>query len=228
MSMPIRVECLCVMTLVLAALPASAQLVFLEADDSGTYSYEGYSSAGGTNYLAGDTAAAGVNEIRNFFIFDLSAVPGTVAFAALQLYNPGDPPDSGNGFSSPDPFETYVLNEVITDIATLAAGGTGLVAIFDDLGDGTQFGSIDIDASDNATSVLIPLNQDAVTSINSAMGGSWAVGGAVTTLVGNPLQAVFAYSNGTMRRRLILDLGGTVFWDDFDCGSTERWADVVP
>jgi len=222
------ITALAIIILALAALPASAQLVFLEAVDSGFYTWEGSHSAGSTNYLAGDTAAAGVNEIRNFFVFDLSGVSGTVVFAALQIYNPSETVDPGNGFNSPDPFETYVVNEVTTDIGTLTAGGTGLISIFDDLGDGTVFGSTDIDSGDNGTSVLVPLSQDAVDAVNSAVGGSWAVGGAVTTLVGNPLQTVFAYSNGGMQQRLILDLGGTVFWDDFETGNAERWSATSP
>jgi len=219
---------LAIITIALAALPASAQLVFLEAVDSGFYTWEGSHSAGSTNYVVGDTAASGVNELRNFFVFDLSSVSGTVAFAALQIYNPSETVDPGNGFNSPDPFETYVVNEVTTDIGTLTAGGTGLVSIFDDLGDGLGYGSVDVDAGDNGTSILIPLNGDAVDAINLAVGGSWAVGGAVTTLVGNPLQAVFAYSNGDMQQRLILDLGGTVFWDDFETGNAERWSSTSP
>jgi len=214
---------LTVIAVMTAASNASAQLEFLDAVDSGNYRWDGYSSGGSTNYAAGDTAAAGVSEIRNFFVFDLSAVQGTVAHAALQLYNPGNPPDTGDGFNSPDPYETYVLKEVTTDIAALMAGGTGLIAVFDDLGDGPVFGTVDADIDDNATCILIPLNPSAVAAINSAVGGLWAVGGSVTTLDGNPLQTVFAYSNGTMRRRLILDLGGTVFWDDFESGRADRW-----
>lgn len=223
-----RITALAIIILALAALPASAQLVFLEAVDSGFYTWEGTHSAGSTNYVAGDTAASGVNELRNFLVFDLSSVSGTVAFAALQIYNPSETVDPGNGYNSPDPVETFAVNEVTTDIATLTAGGTGLTWIFDDLGDGTMFGSIDVDSGDNGTSVLVSLSQDAVDAINLAVGGSWAVGGAVATLVGNPLQTVFAYSNGDMQQRLILDLGGTVFWDDFETGNAERWSATSP
>lgn len=212
----------------LTALPASAQIVSLEAIDSGFYSSDGNHSPGSTNYVAGDTASAAVNEQRNFFVFDLSGVSGTVAHAALQIYNPGDPPDSGNGFNSPDPYETYSVREVTTDIATVTAGGSGLISVFDDLGDGTVFGVVDIDAATNGTSVLIPLNHNGEGAVNAAIGGQLAFGGAVTTLAGNPIQMVFAYSNGSMRQRLLLDLGGAVFWDDFETGSAGRWSEVVP
>jgi hypothetical protein len=223
-----RVALLLTIGLGLTALPASAQLVFLEAIDCGFYSWDGNHYPGNTNYVAGDIAAAGVAEYRNFFVFDLSGVTGTVAHAALQIYNPSDPPDPGNGFNSPDPYERYSVQEVTTDIATLTAGGSGLVSVFGDLGDGTVFGFVDADAATNGTSVLIPLNHNGEGAVNAAIGGQLAFGGAVTTLAGNPIQTVFAYSNGSMRQRLLLDLGGTVFWDDFETGSAGRWDEVAP
>jgi len=228
MSAMQRVALVLIVSLGLTAVPASAQLVFLEAIDCGFYSSDGSHSPGSTNYVAGDTAAAGIAEKRNFFVFDLSGVSGTVAHAALQIYNPGDPPDPGNGFNSPDPSERYSVQDVTTDIATLTAGGSGLVSVFGDLGDGTVFGFVDVDAAANGTSVLIPFNHNGGGAVNAAIGGQLAFGGAVTTLAGNPIQTVFAYSHGSMRQRLILDLGGTVFWDDFETGSAGRWDEVAP
>jgi hypothetical protein len=205
-----------------------AQEAVLEAVDSGNYSSEGDHSPTNSNYLAGDTAAAGVHERRNFFVFDLSGLPAPVLDAALAIYNPSDPPDGGDGFSSPDPFETYTTFEVTTDPATVMAGGTGLTGIFDDLGDGTAYGSVDVTGADNGSVIVIPLDQDAVASINVAFGGLWAVGGAVTTLDGNPLQIVFGYSDDSMPRQLVLDMGGTVFWDGFETGDFSMWSAVYP
>lgn len=198
--------------------------ISLEAVDSGNYDWEGDHSSGNTYYPAGDTAAAGVAEHRNFFVFDLSAMPGPVLGATLELYNPSDPPEPGNGYRSPDPFETYALWEVVTDVATLIAGGSGLTGIFDDLGGGLAFGQIDMTAADNGTIVSIPLTQEALTSIEASLGGLWAVGGAVMTLEGTPLQVVFGYANGGMTRRLVLDLGGVVFTDGFESGGTDGWS----
>jgi len=228
MNQPRFITAIALTILTLSSLPTSAQLVFLEAVDSGFYSSGGDHSPGVTNYLAGDTTSAAVAEKRNFFVFDLSGLSGTVAHAALQIYNPGDPPDLGNGYNSPDPYETYSVREVTTDITTLTAGGSGLVSVFDDLGDGTVFGVVDIDATTNGTSVLISLNHNGENAVNAAIGGQLAFGGSLTTLEGNPIQTVFAFSTGSMRQRLLLDLGGTVFWDDFETGGAGRWDEVVP
>jgi hypothetical protein len=104
MNQPRFITVIALTILTLSSLPASAQLVFLEAVDSGFYSSGGDHSSGLTNYLAGDTASAGVAEKRNFFVFDLSGVTGPVLGATLELYNPSNPPDSGDGYISPDPF----------------------------------------------------------------------------------------------------------------------------
>lgn len=210
--------------LVVSALPAAAQEVVLEAVDSGFYSWDGEHSPGISNYLAGDVATSAANERRNFFVFDLSGVTSPVLGASLSIYNPSDPPDSGDGYRSPDPFETYAVFEITTDIGTLIGGGTGLTTVFDDLGGGIEYGSVDLTQADNGALVAVPLNGDAVTSINNAAGGLWAVGGAVTTLDGNPLQIVFGYTSDTMPRSLVLDLGGTVFTDDFEDGTTSAWS----
>ncbi len=214
--------------IVSATAPVAAQDLILEAVDSGNYDWEGDHSSGNTYYPAGDTAASGYNELRNFFVFDLSAVTGPVLGATLELYNPSDPPDAGDGYRSPDPSETYSLWEVVTDIPTLTAGGSGLTGIFDDLGGGTGFGTIDMTAADNGTMVSIPVNHNAEASITAATGGLWAVGGAVMTLDGTPLQVVFSFASGTMLRRLLLDMGWTIFTDDFEDGDTGGWSLVVP
>ena len=207
---------------------ASAQSVSLEAVDSGNYDWEGDHSSGNTYYPAGDNAAAGNNELRNFFVFDLSGVTAPVLGATLELYCPSNPPDPGDGYQSPDPSETYALWEVVTDVSTLTAGGTGLTGIFDDLGGGIAFGQVDMTAADNGTMVSIPLNLDAVASISAAAGGMWAVGGAVMTIDGTPLQLVFGYGNGTMTRRLLLDLGDAIFADGLENGDTNAWSAVTP
>lgn len=214
--------------IVVTGAPASAQIVTLEAVDSGTYSWDGHHSWQNRNYAAGDAAAAGVAEYRDFFVFDLSMLSGTVSRAALSLYNPARPPDPGNGYVSSDPSERFAVYEVATDITTLTAGGTGLVGVFHDLGDGTVYGSAAMTKLDNGTSVLVGLNHNAVNAINAAIGGRWAVGGAVTTLDGNPIQLVFAMSEGTMPRQLILDFGETESRDGLENRAVEEWSSVVP
>lgn len=213
---------------VLAIAPAAAQDLVLEAVDSGNYDMDGDHSAQNTYYPAGDIAASGYSEIRNFFVFDLSGVTEPVVGATLELYCPSDPPDVGNGYRSPDPFERYALWEVVTDVATLTAGGTGLIGIYDDLGGGTAFGYIDMTEADNGTMVSIGLNHSAEASIEAAAGGLWAVGGAVMTLDGSPLQVVFSYAHDSMPRRLLLELEGAIFLNGFETGGTADWSAAIP
>ncbi len=68
-----------------------------------------------TYYPAGDYSPTTYTEVRNFFVFDLSGVTGPALGATLELYNPSNPPDPGDGYISPDPFETYELIEVVTE-----------------------------------------------------------------------------------------------------------------
>ena len=117
---------------------------------------------------------------------------------------------------------------MVTDIATLRAGGSGLTGIFDDLGGGTGFGQVDMTVADNGTVVSIPLNESAEAAINAAAGGLWAVGGAVMTLDGTPVQHVFGYAYGIMTQRLLLDLGGGIFSDGFETGDTTTWSSASP
>lgn len=213
---------------VLTIAPVAAQDLILEAIDSGNYDMDGDHTSTNTYYPAGDVAASGYSEIRNFFVFDLSGLTEPVVGATLELYCPSDPPDAGNGYTSPDSFERYALWEVVTDIPTLRAGGTGLIGIYDDLGGGTTFGQIDMTEADNGTVVSIGLNHNAEASIEATAGGLWAVGGAVMTLDGTPLQVVFGFGNGTMPRRLVLELEGAIFLDGFESGDHSAWSEVSP
>jgi hypothetical protein len=129
------------------------------------------------NYLAGSTYPG--YEARDFFVFDLSGVTTPVAAATLVVFNPCCGPYVG--YSSPDPQETFTLFDVSTPIDSLL-GGTGGVAAFDDLGSGTVFGSVVVTALDNGTLVEILFNPTGVAAINAALGGIFAVGGALTTI----------------------------------------------
>ncbi|MGH7397885.1 MAG: PEP-CTERM sorting domain-containing protein, partial [Candidatus Rokuibacteriota bacterium] len=84
----------------------------------------------------------------------------------------------GDGYSSPNPTETYRLFHVSTPAAEVGNVSFS-AAIFDDLGSGTSFGSVVIAPSDNGATIHIPLNGAGVTALNLAGGGELAVGGAV-------------------------------------------------
>jgi len=217
---------LTILATVLAAFPASAQIVTLDAVDSGFYEWTGDHSPSNQNYIAGNTGNS-YGEFRDFVVFDLSGVAEPITAARLELYNPGQVPDGGDGFFSADPSETYVAYEVTTPVATLVAGGAGLTGVFDDLGGGLVLGSVDVSAADNGAVVQVPLNADALTALNGA-GGLWAVGGTLVTMTGSRKEYVFGRSTGGHARRLVLTTAATVFADGFESGSHSSWSTAVP
>ena len=217
---------LIVVAVVVAAGLAFGQSLSLDAVDSGNYDWTGDHGSSNQNYIAG-SPSNGYYELRNFVVFDLAGVTGPVTAATLELYNPGQVPDGSDGFTSADPTETYTVYEVTTPVATLVAGGTGLTAVFDDLGAGVLFGSVEVSAADNGAIVQVPLNPDAVAAINAA-GGLWAVGGALTTITGTRHEYVFGSTNGSHVRRLVLETGDAIFADGFESGSASPWSTSVP
>jgi hypothetical protein len=140
-----------------------------------------YHYAANTNYLAASCASYGCNTLlgpeenaRNFFVFDLSGVSGRIDSAVLSI---------GNGPSGASPFPVhYSVWDVTTSTADLEAshpwGGAGL-AIYYDLGSGIPYGGADLGPADDGSQILIQLGPLALDSLNTAEGGSWALGGSV-------------------------------------------------
>jgi hypothetical protein len=187
---------------------ASAAIVQLDAIDSGWYTSDGYHSSINENYFVGDIGSVdGVH--RNFFVFDLAFFFGPFDAAALSIYNPSVGNDGGDGYNSANPTETWALWEVYHSIAQLtanhAAGDPVGLSIYDDLGGTTPFGSRTVSAADNGTMVNVPLNANALASINATIGSQWAIGGSLTTLdaVAN-YEYLFGDTDETKTRRLIL------------------------
>ncbi len=156
------------------------------------------------NYVAGDCRGAtcldvGIDEFRNFFVFDLSGVTAPIVAATLRLHNTDGTNLFPNnvGFFSDTGSETYLVSEVSTAISSLLAG-TGGVAVFDDLGSGTPFGSITATSAVNGTFVEIALNSAAIAALNLAS-DLFAFGGAITTLNGVPdEETLFAFSGNNL------------------------------
>ena len=161
-------------------------------------------TATNSNYLVGQ---AGSVQYHDYFVFNLSTVTQQISAVQLVLSNPT------NGYSSPDPTETYSLFDVSTPLASLEATGTGQTAIFNDLGSGTALGSRNYSAADNGAITSIPLNSSAVNSLNAARGGQIAVGGALTTISGTATQEVFAFT-GTAAdtKQLVLTVANSDFY----------------
>lgn len=130
------------------------------------------------DYIVGRDNNNATELTRSFFVFDLTSVSGVVG-AELRLYNPPGITNFG-GYQSPSSQETIAAFDVSTSIASLE-GDVSSAGIYTDLGSGTSFGQTDVSSSDNGQYVSISLNSAAVTSLNAASGGKWAVGVSMTT-----------------------------------------------
>jgi len=177
----------------------------LHYTDSGWYTDGGAHTLGNANYLVGKCGTLYCSDnttiFRNFFVFDLAFVPGTILTATLVAENPD------SGFESNQSSETWTIYEVSTPIDTLV-NSTSSVAIYDDLGSGMVFGSTQITADDNGELVTVALNNDALSELNSAIGQKFAVGGAITTLEDND-QVEWAFANtndASFVRRLVVTI----------------------
>ncbi len=190
--------------LLVCATAQNAAAITIDATDRGWYGDNGVHNTSVLNYLAGDcdggTCVAGTNtgidDFRNFFVFDLSGVTGPITAATLILHNTDGTTQFPNfvGFFSDVGSETYLVNEVSTSIASLIAG-TGGVAAFTDLGIGATFGTFTATSAANGTFVEINLNSAAIAAMNLAS-GLFAFGGSITTLNGFPdEETLFAFSD---------------------------------
>lgn len=152
----------------------------------GWYDSTGAHNRFNMNYIVGiSTDSTGTHEHRNFFVFDVSSARKPILSANLTLET--------TGYSSPDSNENYELHDVVTQISALIAG-TGGVAAYNDLGEGTLYGGRSMAATDVGTVINIPLNSSAIDALNDAT-GVFAIGGSITTLSHFPSdEAVFGFS----------------------------------
>lgn len=135
------------------------------------------------NYLAGvcgaDECGGDSLDRHNYFAFQVGNV-GSIDSAVLKLYQPG-PADTGgkHGFLADTPTLTYTLWDAMLN--PVADDGVGLYV---DLGSGTSFGSVVLDATSNGTTVSIALNAAGVNALRAAadVGGMAFIGGAVNAV----------------------------------------------
>lgn len=112
--------------------------------------------------------------INNWGVFDLSSFTGPVHSASLSLYTGG----VFNGV-------TYTLFDTRASLAELDKDRTGIdpttgIALHNDLGSGIVYGSRVYYTADAFNFRTIALNSDALSAIQSAAGGQFALGGAIT------------------------------------------------
>jgi hypothetical protein len=179
------------------AFAATHTLITPDDASRGWYRGDGLHLADNNNYLVGGYSDSLV--YRNYLVFDLSGVPASeiIVGATLELFSPG------GRFSSADPFELYQLYAV-ESVSIAALKGTTVIGdlvgieIHNDLGTGVAYSSeIAVSAAITDSTISIPLNSDFLSYAQASIGGSVAVGGALTTLdeiLGNE-EHVFAGSH---------------------------------
>ena len=180
---------------------AAAVTILLSSADRGWYDQSGEHVSINVNYSVGDKSEADRDILRNFFVFDLSSVAGIVQSAVLRADNPS------GGYTGNQPSETWTLYDVTTNIGALTGGGKNLISIYNDLGQGTSFGSAAVSSADNGKVVSVSLNSAGVADINAATGSMWALGGAISSLdsVDNAEQ-IFAFTSTDDRVELLLEV----------------------
>jgi hypothetical protein len=153
--------------LALAALvlPNVAHSATIDAADRGWFSDAGWRMAGYTNTFTGQSTN-GV--FRSFFLFDVSSVANTVTSAEVRL--------ELEAYVGPDPSETFDVFDVSTTAAELGIdyphGSPIGQSIYSDLGSGSIYGGATVTPADVDSILVLPLSDQAVVDINSAMSGS--------------------------------------------------------
>lgn len=159
-----------VASLVAATSAAQAATISIDASASGWYNRGGNSAS---NNISAQTGV-----INNWMSFDLSGYTGTVDAVTLVIHE-----GSGRalGSTTGSTTSTYTVFDASTDTSVLASK-TGGVAAYADLGSGEVYG--DVTASfnwwDEMTALSVSFYDAGVTDVQGALGGMFALGGAMT------------------------------------------------
>jgi hypothetical protein len=155
----------------LAALPSGAATITVTAYDYGWYDSSGIHDISNTNTLSGKCCSGRL--LRDFFIFNLSGVTGTVTGATLKFNS------LQMGINSM--IETWQLYDFGGDENALVAG-TGGIAAYNDLGTGKMYVSVTFDkATQLMSNQSLTLNSFALNDLTANAGGKFAVGGLMQT-----------------------------------------------
>ncbi len=166
------------------AASSQAANITINAVDTGWYMESGLHAPTNINYIVGDY---GGQIYHDFFVFDTSAISGTIVSATLRSYNNSTNP----GFFSHNATETWALFDVSTSLTSLL-NGTGGIDAFQDLGSGVTYGSQTVSDASNGSFVEVSLNSMGLAALTS--GQLLGIGGAITSLDGLGPQYLFAGS----------------------------------
>jgi hypothetical protein len=106
-----------------------------------------------TSYIAGIYAGSARN---NFFVFSLAGVDRTVTSATLNLY--------AGTISGELNYSLYGATQAISELTNSSSPN---LALYDELGSGTQYGSVNISSANSLSSLILTLNAGAVSEINA-------------------------------------------------------------
>ncbi len=168
----------------------SAATITLTHYERGWYDYSGVHNATNDNYIAS-------TEHRDFFVFDLSSVTDYIVDATLKVYSAS--------FSGVAATEIYRMFDVLTPVATLVAGGTGLTSIYNDLGAGTVYAERTVLSSEAGQTINITLNSNAIAAMNANHSLFAMAGILVNGAPGDPYRYIFGGSGGAVATQLVLN-----------------------
>jgi hypothetical protein len=157
-----------------ATAQAANTTIELQAIDSGAYSSvtAGHVSTETSIYLQQDS----VNSSRNFFVFDFSGL-NMANLVSAELY-------ANNAWNySPESQLSYSLYDVTTNITDLRASGTGQYSIFNDLGSGVIYASLELSNPGRYDNLVLSFNQSGIDAVKATT-GLFAFGGALTSQTG--------------------------------------------
>jgi hypothetical protein len=166
---------------VAGASGSNAATVVLNATDSGWFRQAGQNGNAITpnnqNFFVGTISqnfggGTQLNNYRNFFVFDLAGISGTILSASLQILNNG----SYDGAAG-----TYTVYDVTASLATLDGtyldGDSVGQAVYNDLGSGTVYGLQGVDSTSSNTFVNVSFGSSGISALNAAVGNLLIVGG---------------------------------------------------
>lgn len=179
---------------------ALANIITMDATDSGWYDSSGNHDATNKNYIAG---FASPNYYNDYFVFDLTSIQDPIFAAEVKLYMPTVNSDGGAGYFGPGSvFSLYHVQAPVSAVMQSQSGLSGQI-IYADLGSGVVLGSSFVSAADNGTLLSIQFNTDGIAALNAAIGGQIAIGGSLATL-GSTDQYAFGWSGETSTRQVIV------------------------
>ncbi|MBP6366262.1 MAG: PEP-CTERM sorting domain-containing protein [Nitrosomonas sp.] len=147
---------------------------FVPTSNSGWWNSDFYHDERNLNYTTGHTISSKI-DYNNYFTFDLSDISGTITSASLNLYT----------YSVAGSSIDYQLFDVTSPLSEVHATGTN-AAVYNDLMTGVSYGSFIYNASDSNEFHSILLNTDGISALNSAIGGEFGIGGAITGGIEGP------------------------------------------